>query len=230
MSDTKTFLFDFDSTVVGIETLDCVLEQSLKEKPAAERTLIMDQIRHITMEGMAGRIDLHDSIERRLSLGRVHRSHIESVAQLAAQHITQGLPEVLQLICDRGHQVGIVSGAIIECIVPTVQKLGIPFDWIFANRAKFDSDSFVLGVEDLPLAYSDGKAKVIRELKANGRIAGQVILTGDGASDLVAYQPGCADQFIGFGIHVVRETVERQSPLFFRDMPSYAAYIQSQLG
>ena len=100
-------------------------------------------------------------------------------------------------------------------IYPIAQILNIPYHRVYANRIIFQADGSYAGFDDSEFTSKDGgKAKVIQRLKdAHGY--SNIIMIGDGATDLQARPP--ADAFIGFGGIVEREVVKAGADWFVKD-------------
>ncbi|MDD5056181.1 MAG: HAD-IB family phosphatase [Candidatus Peribacteraceae bacterium] len=227
---SPAFIFDFDSTLVSVESLDELLEVSVRrrEKGSAVRT-IMGKIHAITDEGMEGGIDLRTSISRRLALARPTREDLRALEKRMNETVTKGMDAIIRTIHAHGGSAFVVSGAIHHLIEPVAHALGIPDDHSFGNEPVFDSDDVLIDVKDRPLATSRGKTDVIRSLIEAGVIDGPVIMIGDGASDLHPFLTGVADHFIGVGIHAVRSRVEMRSPVFVRTVHDLHQAIRSFL-
>ena len=227
---SPAFIFDFDSTLVSVESLDELLELSVRrqEKESAVRR-IMSEIHAITDEGMEGGIDLRTSISRRLALARPTRDDLLALGNRMPETVTKGMDAVIRMIHDAGGSVFIVSGAIRDLIEPAAHMLGIPDDHVFGNTSVFNDGDFLTDIEAGPLSTSHGKTEVIRSLVASGVISGPVTMIGDGASDLHPFLSGIADHFIGVGIHVVRRTVEERAPVFARTIEELDRSIHSFL-
>jgi phosphoserine phosphatase len=60
---------------------------------------------------------------------------------------------------------------------------------------------------------SEGKAPALRAMRAR-HPGEQFIMIGDGMNDYRAYESGAADHFIGFGGHVVRQSVKEKASHF----------------
>ena len=71
---TKLWAFDFDSTVVSIESLDFLLGQSLATDPDAQTKSA--RLQAITQSGMQGKCSLRESIEQRLALAQPKLTHL----------------------------------------------------------------------------------------------------------------------------------------------------------
>ena len=227
---SPAFIFDFDSTLVSVESLDELLAESVKRKEKGSKAeKIMAEIHAITDAGMEGEIDLRTSLTRRLAIARPSRKDIVALQKSISKTMTKGLPEIMRMIHAAGASAFIVSGAIRDLIEPVAQALGIPDDHFFGNTPFFDQHDFLTDIADGPLVTSQGKAEIILQLVATGAIDGPVIMIGDGASDLHPFLTGVADHFIGVGIHTVRTSVEAGAPVFVRTSRDLDLAIRSSL-
>ena len=228
MSSSFAFLFDFDSTIISVESLDEIIKLSLCDSSESRTTL--KQIEQITNQGMAGEIDLLESISSRLKIAGIKKAHIETFKKQVPRFITPGITEVVQFLQHQKASLFIISGGFRECIFPVAQKLQIPDDHCFGNVFLFDENDRVIGVEkNNPLCRSDGKTRVIKYLKNSGKAARKVFMIGDGYTDLVPFLEGVADDFLGFGAHKVRAKVQTQAPHFFDNSKALLDHLTSNV-
>ena len=113
-----------------------------------------------------------------------------------------------------------VSGGLAEPVTEFAIRLGIDAENVHAVETRHDSlssswwngngDQDYLGVEDSPLARTDGKAEVIRQL-LSGKDGGSILI-GDGLTDAMAADE--VDVFVGFGGVVHRPEVEALAEIF----------------
>lgn len=225
-----SFVFDFDSTLVSVESLDELIALSLRESlDAGKAETAIEKIRRITDAGMNGEIDFRTSVARRLKIAKVNRHHLKTLCKSISESITRGLPEIIEEIRKAGSETYIISGALIDCVIPVALELKIPAANIFANQPVFNSAGRLTGIKPGLLTSTDGKTKCLRHLKKRGTIFGKTVMVGDGVSDLHPYQKGVAEKFLGVGIHRKRETVRRDAPHFFTSVPSLHRHIRSLL-
>lgn len=116
---------------------------------------------------------------------------------------------------NRGIPVYLISGGF-KCIInPVANQLNIPPWNIYANRLKFYFTGEYAGFdENEPTSKSGGKARVISSLKEQYAYK-NLVLIGDGATDLEACPP--ADAFIGYGGNVIRDVVKNNSKWYVTD-------------
>ncbi|MCL2673590.1 MAG: HAD-IB family phosphatase [Alphaproteobacteria bacterium] len=206
-----TYIFDFDSTMVSIETLDAIVKDNADAQTDAK-------VDDITRRCMNGEIDFHESITTRLKIARVHSDDFTAMAERILDYITEGIDRAIRDLLARGDQVLIISGGFVPIVLPIARALGIPEENCFANTCVTDNDGFVTGVDNTnPLAYEGGKNKLVQQLRKDGRLPGKVTMIGDGMSDCKVYLDGLADDFIGCGFWAVRPAVRDKSPLFVTD-------------
>ncbi len=204
--------FDFDSTVVSKETLDDAIARALHAHPERER--IVREFEDVTRLGMEGKLDFTESVRQRLGVVPLTRAHLEETGLAMKEALTPGIEEVFDWLRERGHATYIVSGGFKECIAPVAEHLEIPFDKCLTNRFIFSPDGQVTGVDESSLLWtSEGKAPALRAMRTR-HPGEQFIMIGDGMNDYRSYETGAADHFIGFGGHVVRQTVKEKAPHF----------------
>ena len=214
--ETNTFIFDFDSTIIELESLDEIIKSSLQNLDEFRKIEIIAQIEKITQLGMSGKIDLFESLSQRLKAAKIHKSHIDKFNSKIAQHITPGIPEIINLLQQTKQKIFIISGGFKSSIIPVANKLKIPPENCFGNEFIFDEGGNVIGVDEKnPLCRSDGKTKVITNLKTTEKATGEITIIGDGYTDYVPFEQKVVDHFLGFGVNSYRAQIEDLSKNYF---------------
>lgn len=89
----------------------------------------------------------------------------------------------------------LISGGFRSIISPLALRLNVPLENVYANKMKFFFNGGFAGFdENEPTSDNGGKGRVISELK-NKYCYSNVVMIGDGMTDLEACPP--ADAFIG---------------------------------
>lgn len=229
-----TAIFDFDSTVIAVESFDEIIRCAIEEArhAEAEAETLTQALSGITDAGMNGSITFSESITRRLALASVHRRHIDAFNRRLSSGdlFTEGMREIIDALQSEGHTVCIVSGALRECLACVSDLLDIAPESVVGNDAVFDAEGWITGLDlNNPLSSSEGKTAVIRALRESGRAPGPAIMIGDGTNDLRPWQDGAVDHFVGCGIHKIRPTVQMSAPAFVTDAQNLHAEILSFL-
>ncbi len=222
MSRTEAFVFDFDSTLVTVESFDELLGIALEER--IDKAVIYANIEAITEAGMNGEIDLLESLTKRLQLVEITQSHIDAAIELLKQAITPGMADVVSHLKSLNHNICIMSGGFTEMILPVAQMLDISPENIFANQF-CKSDGIVTGIDfENPLSRSSGKAEIIVHLKS--ALDTKVTCIGDGMSDAIPYLKGVADEFWGFFQNKDRPSVREKAPHSFDSSTELLSYVR----
>jgi D-3-phosphoglycerate dehydrogenase / 2-oxoglutarate reductase len=199
MADPTTYVFDFDSTLVRIETLEALADIALAGAPDA--AAIRAEIADLTDQAMAGDLAFGEALRRRLALLPLTRDH---VLELAGRILDEGTPSVrrnLRFFRENAGRIVILSGGFREIIAPVAAHLHVPPDRVLCNDLSYDADGRVHGVDDTnPLSQPDGKAIALRALN----LPGPVVMIGDGWTDAEVRLAGVADRF-----HAYTEIVRR---------------------
>ncbi len=210
-------IFDFDSTLSGIEGIDVL----------ADKAGVGEKVSELTQQAMDGKTELESVYEQRLSTIRPTRGQIRALKEQYRKHLTEDAREVISALHLLGIETYIVSGGLLEPIVEIGTGLGIPAEnikaveiqydefsgeWWLAQNGLNDRDQPFLKSNQTALEKTHGKAGVIEQLLCGKR--GRSLLVGDGASDLVA---GCAvDLFVGYTGIVERERVVTSAPVLLK--------------
>ena len=202
MAGPTTYVFDFDSTLVRIETLEALADIALGGAPDA--AAIRDRISALTDAAMAGELPFGEALRLRLSLLPLTRAH---VTELAERILDEGTPSVrrnLRFFRENAGRIVILSGGFREVIAPLAEHLHIPADQVLCNDLLYDANGFATGVDPAnPLAEAGGKPVVLKALA----LPGPVVMVGDGWTDAEVKLQGAADRFHAFTEIVRRETV-----------------------
>lgn len=212
---SRLVVFDVDSTLLAVESLDFAVERALAGAPdGAERARRLSEI---TNRGMAGELDFRQSLEARLALARLERHQVEDAAKALKDMATPGMATLLEKLRKRGREVYAVSGGFGDLVTPALDALGFSNGEIRANRFVYEGDKVVDFDRHNPLSRNGGKAHVVAGLKTLTG-AGVAVMVGDGITDYEAFAGGAADAFIGFGGVAHREAVAARAPAYARDM------------
>jgi D-3-phosphoglycerate dehydrogenase len=202
MAEPTTYVFDFDSTLVRIETLEALAEVALAGTPDAGT--IRAEVATLTDAAMTGALPFGEALGRRLALLPLTRDH---VAGLAGRILDEGTPSVrrnLRFFRENAGRIVILSGGFREIIAPLAAHLHIPPDRVLCNDLTYDAAGRVTGVDQTsPLSQADGKSVALQALG----LTGPVVMIGDGWTDAEVRQSGAADRFYAFTEIVRRERV-----------------------
>lgn len=219
---TRLVVFDVDSTLLAVESLDFAVARALLSKPdGAERAA---RLSAITDQGMAGTLDFRASLEQRIAIAGLTRGAVEDASNALLEAITPGMVGLLTRL-RKDARVAAVSGGFVDLIAPALADLGFARGDIHANEFIFTHDgpdADVNGFDrDNPLSRSGGKAVVVRALKGDTGAA-EAVMVGDGMTDYEAYAAGAADVFIGFGGVTERAPVREKAPAWAGDVETLA--------
>ncbi|PZO07244.1 MAG: phosphoglycerate dehydrogenase [Alphaproteobacteria bacterium] len=202
MADTPTLVFDFDSTLVRVETIEVLADIALDGR--ADAAEVRTEIGRLTDQAMAGELAFGEALRRRLALLPLTQSHVTALAERILEEGTPSVRRNLRFFQDNADRIIILSGGFREIITPIAQRLGIAADRVFCNDLIYDAEDHVVGVDDSnPLSQAGGKPEVIRALN----LTGPVVMIGDGWTDAEVKLAGAATRFYAYTEIVRREAV-----------------------
>ncbi|MEK9176884.1 MAG: HAD-IB family phosphatase [Patescibacteria group bacterium] len=198
----ENLVFDFDSTLVTVESLDELAGIALRGNP--KRESILADIARITKLGMEGALPFSESLSRRLKLFSATRGDIDELVTLLMKSITPSVARHRDFFARHQDRVYVLSSGFKEYIEPVVGSLGIPAERVVANSFLFDGEGRVTGA-DLrnPLTGDKGKVVVVTSLG----LGKGTLMIGDGYTDYEVRKEGAAEAFILFSENVSREGV-----------------------
>lgn len=197
-------IIDFDSTLVKLEGLEELAEIALKNNP--HKNDLVDQIRAITNQGMAGEISFQESLQSRLQLFSPKKEHLAELVNLLTDNITDSIVSNNKFFRDNAENIYVISGGFREWIIPVMKVLGVNESNLLANEFVYDENDEIIGInKEIPLTQSGGKAQAVKSLS----LTGTTIIIGDGYTDYEIKQQGYADMFVMFEENVKRPEVAK---------------------
>jgi len=203
---TKLLLFDCDSTLSAIEGID--------ELGRLRGPEVFKAVEDMTTQAMDGSTPMESIFAKRLDMIKPTLKELESIGQKYIQQVEPTAADTIKKLKAAGWTVIIVSGGFTQAIRPLAQYLGI--ERVEAVELRFNADGSYAGyVESCPTAKSKGKNVVVLKLRDEFK-AYQMILVGDGASDLEV--KGDVDKMIGFGRYTARPKVKAGADAFIMSL------------
>lgn len=194
MSAYASVVLDMDSTLASVEGIDWLARQ---RGPAVAR-----EIAALTDRAMDGTIALDDIYGERLALIRPSAAEIAELARLYESSLAPGAPAAVARLRERRVALVIVSGGILQAILPSARTLGFSDAEVHAVSIRFDEEGEYASYDaGSPLATQLGKAEVVSALA----LPRPILAVGDGATD-AALLP-VVDSFAAFTAFVRREPV-----------------------
>lgn len=198
----QSVIFDFDSTVVSIETFDMLAEIALAD--VSDREGVLTAFKEVTNLGMTGSIPLEESFRRRMELVSLTRAHIDTLLPRMTSYLSPSFARATSFFQNKSAQCYIVSGGFSELIYPVSDILGIPREHVFANAFIFDEAGAVIGLDTTrPTCRAGGKAQQILALN----MARPAVMVGDGMTDYEAKRLGGVDAFVAYTEYARRDAV-----------------------
>lgn len=203
---SPVFIFDFDSTLVRIETLEALADIALSDAPDAAAKKA--EIAALTDQAMSGQVDFGTALRRRLDLLALSRGQVETLADRILDEASASVRRNVDFFERHAERVYILSGGFREVIAPLAARLGIAPDHVLCNDLIYDAEGRVVGVDDAnPLSRDNGKPEVIKALNLTEMFGGGVVMVGDGWTDAEVKLAGAADRFYAFTEVVSRPKV-----------------------
>ena len=190
--------FDCDATLSALEGIDQL----------AALAGVAEQVSALTHRAMNGEVPLDAIYGERLALIRPRQRDLATIAEQYLERTVPGARETIAALHARGIKVAIVSGGILDAILPLAASLGVAPADTFAVRLQFDENGDYTGFEPSPLTTAAGKAAIVAAWKSANHLQ-HVAMVGDGMSDVAARAPGAADVIIGYGGVVARDAVRQ---------------------
>lgn len=165
---------DVDSTLIRDEVIELLARAVGAD---AER-----RVAEVTERAMRGELDFAASLaERLLVLEGLPASIVdEARAQIT---VTDGVPELIAAVHERGGRIAAVSGGFHEVLDPLAAELGI--DHARANRLEV-ADGRLTGRSTGPVIDGAAKRDTLESLRLNlGVSRERIMAVGDGANDLL---------------------------------------------
>jgi HAD superfamily phosphoserine phosphatase-like hydrolase len=210
---SKACIFDFDSTIVSIETLDFLISNIAGQGNS--------KIHEITNQAMGGNLSFGESLKMRFTSANLTKDHVIQMQNVIYKYITQGVVENITKLQDT-HDLYIISGGFLEIMYPVAEKLQIPTENCFANEFLYNNEDIIGYNSSNPLADSGGKPKVINNIYNN---YDKVFMIGDGYTDLEVSKEIPSIIFCGFGQHAIRQAVLNEAKHFFYNFEDLTAFI-----
>lgn len=192
--------FDVDSTVIQEEGIDELAKFCGKGK----------EVEALTVNAMAGSMSFREALTARLDIIRPQMNQIRDFVRSRPPRLTPGIKKLVDCLHKRSIPVYLISGGFRGVIGPVALELNIPLQNIYANKLKFYFNGEYAGFDETePTSKNGGKGEVIRLLKQEHGYS-NVVMIGDGATDLEACPP--ADAFIGRQ-ELLSEVIQQQTLL-----------------
>jgi D-3-phosphoglycerate dehydrogenase len=195
-------IFDFDSTLVSVESLDELARIALRGKP--DRDVREAEIRNITNLGMEGKLPFAESLSRRMALFTASEGNVHELVEFLRNSLSPSVARNVRFFQAHRDRIYIVSSGFREYIAPIAEMLGLPAGHVAANSLRYDGAGLVSGPDsENPLMRVRGKSRAVASFGLEGGVA----MIGDGYTDYEVREDGAAQAFIAFTENVARPPV-----------------------
>ena len=202
----KYIVIDFDSTFTKVEAFDVLAELSLIGH--SDQVEKKKRIEEITQQAMDGTLSFRDSLEQRLALLPVNRSHIQALATQLKSQVSESFKRNKEFFASYAENIYIISNGFRDFIEPVVTEFGIKRENILANEFIFDGDGKITGFDkNNPLSANNGKSECLKKLN----LPGDVYVIGDGYTDYEIKHAGLANKFFAFTENIERQNVSSKA-------------------
>ncbi|CAI8222182.1 MAG: phosphoglycerate dehydrogenase [Flavobacteriaceae bacterium] len=232
-TQSKKYVFDFDSTLTSVEALDVLAEITLANKP--EKEAVVAEIQKITNLGIDGDISFTESLERRLALLTANKRDLDTLVGELKNKISDSIVRNKEFFEKYADDIYVISCGFKEFIEPIVASYNIPPHKVYANTFTYDNQGNITGFDKQNVLSShNGKIECLKSMNLSGEV--QVI--GDGYSDYVMREAGIADKFFAFTENVSRDkatanadhvTPNMDEFLYVNDLPRHISYPKNRI-
>jgi len=168
-------VMDVDSTLIQQEVIDLL----------ADYAGVMSEVKDITEQAMAGKLDFKQSLTKRVGL--LEGLSDEIFEWLKPQiELTPGVQELIAAVHRKNGKIGAVSGGFSQVLEPLANEIGL--DYWMANSLEVINGKLT-GSMVGPIIDAEAKASALKGWATDCGIAlDQTIAIGDGANDIQMLQ------------------------------------------
>ncbi|XP_002167419.2 phosphoserine phosphatase isoform X1 [Hydra vulgaris] len=192
--------FDVDSTLITSEAIDELAEFRGVGKEVAE----------LTTKAMGDGLSFRESLYQRLSLIKPSKDVLDAFINKNPFELSPGVVDLIEILKIRNVDIYLISGGFRPIINAIANSLNIPTENVFANEILFSKNGEYEGFDEEEPTSSSGGKKVVIEKLIEKYNYNNIVMIGDGMTDLEAFPP--ARLFIGYGGNKLRENVRMLAP------------------
>ena len=223
MSAKFSLIIDFDSTIIGLETLEYLADISTND--SSDKKKLISQISHYTNLAMNGDITFEQSLDLRFDLIKLNRQDINNSISYLKNKIDTSFLDNINFFKKHFDSIYIVSGGF-KSIIHSVLNSALDADWnVYANEFVFDDKGNVKGVEEgNPLSLSKGKVELVKSLN----LKNDIIIVGDGYTDYEIKKFNVAKYFLAYTAHIKRNNVINNADVVCSDFYDVIEFIEKK--
>ena len=218
MKKEINLIFDFDSTLIQLETIEVLAEFSLKNNPNKKN--IYNNIEKMTEQAMAGDLSFSDALLKRILLLEIKKSHTILAIEYLKNKLSLSIIKNQYFINKHKNNCYIISGGFKEIIWPIVKPINFIKENIYANNFIYNNNILSIDSHN-PLSKDRGKNIVASKLK------GYNIIIGDGYTDYEVKKYGNANIFIQFIENINRKKLNKNADFIASDFKKIIEFINN---
>ena len=212
-------IFDFDSTVVQLETIEILADFALQN--SKNKKEILNKIKELTSLAMSGKMPFDEALNKRISLLNINKSHIKDTTNLLSKKLSNSFIENIEFIQNHAENCFVISGGFKEIIFQVLEPYGFKEKNIFANSFIFNNDKIANAVDSKnPLSQNNGKNIIAKN------IIGYNIIIGDGFTDYEIKKYKNAEIFILFTENIFRKELNEKADFIAENFYQAFNYIK----
>ena len=217
--EQKNLIFDFDSTLLKMETIEVLAEITLHDNK--NKNIILEEIKNITNLAMSGKMPFSKALKKRISLLDIQTIHIDKTINFLKNELSNSFYETIENFEMYSDNIFIVSGGFKEIIYPILKPYGFNEKNIFANTFLTSKKGALTIDETNALSKDKGKVSIVNN------ISGYNIIIGDGYTDYELKKFGGAKEFVLFVENIYRKELKDKANYIAKNFNDVFEYINN---
>lgn len=217
--EKKNLIFDFDSTLLKVETIEILAEITLRDNK--NKNIILGEIKNITNLAMSGKMLFSKALKKRISLLDIQSRHIDETINFLKNELSNSFYETIEKFEMYSDNIFIVSGGFKEIICPILKPYGFNEKNIFANTFLTSKQGILTVDETNALSKNKGKVSIV------DNISGYNIIIGDGYTDYELKKFGSAKEFVLFAENIYRKELKNKANYVAKNFNDVFEYINN---
>ena len=201
----KTAIFDFDSTLVSVESLEIILTSLIDKDPEKLNT-----ITKLTEQAMNGEINFKDALIQRLNIAAPTQQSIANfITNYCPNSLSIGMAKFIQILQENDVNIFIISGGFKEVILPFSKFLHLPEQNVYAVEIHWDNQGNFIELNNSN-GFADSKIKGAEKIQS--KFSNDSVIIGDGFTDYELYKTKIVSDFIAYTGNIKREKIMKCAP------------------